>query len=419
MNTRIPAILGLILIVAFAVRAGFGVVGGYGLRKGVTLAEAGEYEEALPLLELADVGFQRNEALQWRARTRVSVWRRARSLDELGDDPQKLLRESAADYLRAASASPAAAWPWAGIANVYRNAGLDEAKRIGASAVARPVGIELGLLRRSIEASPNDAFYLDELALAFRRLGFRELALEAVREAARVRPVYTHHAFRFLRPEDPEIMAAFAEASKEVLGETPMLPRFNHLLELGKLEHRRGEYESAERLLNQALLDPAADIFTAEVHYWLGLVLFGQRRLTEAREVLELSAEVDSVFEPGAYARIAEIEYLEGDLSAALETLRRVRRLQPRNVQRAVRFAEIARELEDWSAASEALRWTIQLRPDRLRYRVDLFEVYLADGNTAAARRLLREIRKRQPPPAEAERLRLLLDAASLESAGG
>ncbi|ANM29050.1 hypothetical protein ABI59_04760 [Acidobacteria bacterium Mor1] len=416
---RLPAIFGVLLIAVFAIRAGYGVVGGYGLRKGVTLAEAGQYEEALPLLELADVGFQRNEALQWRARTRISVWRRARSLDELGDDPQKLLRESAADYLRAASASPAAAWPWAGLANVYRNAGLDEAKRVGPSAVARPVGIELGLLRRSIEASPNDAYYMDELALTFRRLGFRELALEAVRAAARVRPVYTHHAFRFLRPEDPEIMAAFAEASKEVLGETPMLPRFNHLLELGKLEHRRGEYENAERLLNQALLDPASDIFTAEVHYWLGLALFGQRRLTEAREVLELSAEVDPVFEPGAYARIAEIDVLEGELENALETLRRVRRLQPRNVQRAIRFAEIARELGDQAAAGEALRWAVQLSPNQLSYRIELFEVYLADGNTSAARRLLRQIEKREPPAAEMERLRRMLDETSIATAGG
>ena len=406
MSARIPAVIGLLLILLFGVRAVFGVIAGYSLRKGVQLAESGRYEEALPLLELADVGFQRNEALQWRARTRISVWRRARALDELGDDPNAQLREAASDYLEAAAASPAVAWPWAGLARVYRNAGTDEAKRTGPSSVSRNVGIQLGLLQRAVERNPHDAYYRDELALAYRRLGLRDRMLDAVREAARVQPVFEHHAFRFLRPDDPDLLRVFSETAVAALDETPMVPRLRHLVSLAKLEHRRREYGAAEGYLHVALLEVGADLNRAEVHYWLGLSVYELGRLEEAERELRLAMEIDPAFEPAGLARIAEIQVRQGLLREALETLRKVRRLRPREVGHSLRFARISRELEDWPAASEALRWAIQLEPTRLSHRVELFEGQLRSGKTSAARRSLRELSKRSLPEAELERLR-------------
>jgi tetratricopeptide (TPR) repeat protein len=412
-----------VLIVAFyGVRAITGLVGGIAFPIARTLADEGEYEKALPLLERATIGFNKAESLWWRSHLRVGLWRRIAGKKLPAAETEAVLRRASQEYLEAVATTPAAAWPWAGLAEIYDLADRGEpAARPGTlgdgiprpwSSVRRPGRIAMGLLREAIRRNPNDYTYRDHLALMLLREGLMEEALEAVRASARAQPAFHFHSYRHFPSFPRELLVGFAEASRDALGKTPMLTRHKHLVFLGELEHRLGRYEQAEADF-EAALQGAHALGRAEVHYWLGHVFMARKRFDDAAREFRLVADHPS-FRRGALAALSRIAQQRGDQEEALRLLTELRRLEPREIGHCLSAALVARRLENWSAAKEALKWAILIEPRDRRPRVELVKTCLEQGDLNGAVFSLRELeRQLGAEHAEVRELRALIEQRS------
>ncbi len=429
---RRPAFwIATLLFLVYGVRAIPGLIGGFTYPKARQYIDEGEYERALPLLKLASVGFNKADALWWRANIRYGLWRRLVTSESKGSEQEQQeraaaaseeLRRASADYLEALAVSPVAAWPWAGLAKLY-----DAAERGGPTTreidmVGRERGswddlgreglIAVGLLRKAIERNPSDFEFRDQVALTLHGYGLLDEALEAVEASARAQPAYHFHSYRYIRSLPDGWRRAFADASREMLGRVPMLSSQRHLVALGKLERDIGRLERAEEDLRRAVEERTSGLHQAEARFWLAQVFKDQGRLDEARVEFERTAD-EPRFRVASIVALSQIYEEQGDLETALRMMSEARRLGPRNIGYCLRYAQIARRLEKWAPAKEALVWAILIEPDDPRPHVELVELLLQIDDISTATVRLRAYERRLGPLAtEAERLRQRIRAA-------
>ncbi len=101
----------------------------------------------------------------------------------------------------------------------------------------------------------------------------------------------------------------------------------------------------------------------------------------------------------------------EGDVEASLEMLREVVARQPNNVAGLELMAEAAQRAARWTEAEFALKSALGLQPDNIGLRLRLGEVYLAMGDSSAARDVFRQLTERWPHSDRAWAALGLLDA--------
>jgi tetratricopeptide (TPR) repeat protein len=391
----------LVLIGLFGARAAVGLWSGPAYAKGRHLAARADYTAAISHLERGTVGPYRSAMYWLRGQTRVGLWQDGLARDE---DPQSLvhhLEQAHREYTRAISMSPASGWYWLALGELYhaieqyeryRNGiGLDLLGQDPWHWVGDPGRVAIGMTRVALEYEPNVYTFHDQLAIVLWGYRLREASLEAVRQSARVQPVYRFHVYRNMVPEPPEVLDAFRVASREALGQTPFLRETLHRLALGRLEYRSGNLEQAEQDLRAALEAPGELLNRAEAHYYLGMTLAGRGRSEEALESLAL-AEAHPNFQAASVVAQARLAEQEGNLVETLRLLRRARRIDPRNMAWVFEFARVAEAAEEWKKVEEALRWGATLDPGDPRPWRRLVQFYRRTGRRIEARQALEEL---------------------------
>jgi tetratricopeptide (TPR) repeat protein len=402
--SRATIAVAALVVLLYGWRMAEGWVGGLSYAWGSSRAARGHYGLALPHLDRAAVGFNRAAVLWTRGEVLYGLWQVDYGLDGRTPETDALLRRAYEDYTEAISLSPASGWYWSSVGALYeeweRQHWADEGLPLGLfgegawGAVGRPGRVAIGLTRVGIEREPTVYRLRDALTLVLHEFQLDELAQQSVRESAAVLPIYTRHVYRELEPTPPEFLDAFAEGSREAFGDTPLLRHSVHLSELGKIELRRGNPVQAEQDLRASLEYPSNALNRAEVHYHLGVALMEQGRHDAAIEALK-EAELHPVMEASAIRMQARLAERGGRLDDALAHLRRVRRLQPREMQAILDFARLARRLEKWDQAEEALKWASIIYPDDPRPYAELTRTYRDEGDNVAAARALREVERR------------------------
>lgn len=396
------------LVILFLARAVTGWIGGSADSQGRRLAAAGHLESAIPLLERGALG-QNRAATRWLAgEARLGLYQTALFDDAPPGRLEELLHDAFRDHTAAISLCPASGWYWASLADVYHQQERRQLFRHGLplamvgqqrwAFVGQPGRVAIGLLRMAIEREPTQYLFYDQLAFALLAYGLPEAAVEVVRESARVQPAFGQHEYGRLTPIPEIVLDAFAEASREALGQVPLMRQFGHLLSLGKLELRRGNSRQAEQDLREALALPGTRLNYADANFRLGVALKQQVRHDEAIEAF-LLAEIEPIFEPLGLASRAAIAEDREDLEQALSLMRRARRLQPMQMSYAMEYARMAVEFErpDW--AEEALAWAVTLSRFDTRPLRALEDVLLDQGKRAEATEVRRQIGRIEDGP--------------------
>lgn len=413
---RLPIAIAIALLVLYGARAGTGVVGGVAYARGSLLAGEGLFYDALSVLDWA-VHSQDPAALHWlRGEVRHGLW--TKQLEEGGGrspHTDVVLVAAYNDYTQAMATSPASGWYVANLAELYQECERQERRSQPTSLdlleagpwglVGRSGRIAIGLSRMAVEREPNTYGLWDDLALILNDNGLQDLTLEAVRESARIQPLYYLHPYRDLTRPPEGLLAAFAEGSRSALGQAPLMGRGVHLTALGRVEIERGNFAQAEADLRAALDSPGHLLNVAEANFYLGTALMEQGRSEEAWGPLQAAAE-----HPNLRARSITTQALmaerTGRVELALELTRELFRLEPRNLAVTLELARLARQAEAWEQAEDALRWALGIYPDDLRARRELVLLYLDRGNTTEARKALVDLEEHGADPEEVRRLR-------------
>ena len=396
------AVLIALALGTYGFRAVHGVPAGLALDKGHLFRNQSNQAAAAPLIEAGVLGGNTRRALIMSGEVHLNEWdRQVRKRGPLGADPNELLL-AARSFLACRCESPASHQVWQGLGEVY-----DSVEWIGRERralrpfappdspwerVGRPGRAAIGLLRTAVDLAPNWFRTRDALALVLWNYALEGLAREAVRESARALPTYYRHPYR--RYALPRWFAEeFADASREVLGQVPLYPLNDQLLELGKLERSLGEDERAAADLRRVVEAGGDPLRVGEASFQLGGTLLDLGQLEEAERYLDAAAE-HPVFRPSALRALARLAERLGNQARALELLRRLRREVPDELWPCLEFADLARRMENWPAAIEALRWAKLKHADEPAPYVALAEVYLQQSDVAAAAAVAAELER-------------------------
>lgn len=419
MSARLVAARALALALAlfFLVRLHGGWIGGVAFSQARRHAAAGEYTEAIALLDRSAVGQQKTEAWWLAGQVRVGLWQYELLDDPGSEEPHRLLDQAFSYYTRAAAASPASGWYWSSLGEVYHQRERVERFREGYplelvsegrwSLVGRPGRVAVGLVRIALELEPTVHTFHDQLAYMFYDYVLLDEAVAAIGDSARVQPILRLHGLQPYEPLPGSWLEAFADASRAALGETPLVREFLHRLGLGRLEVRLENWEVAERDLRAALEIGGDRVEEAEAHYYLGLALAGQGRHDEADAALEAAQAVDVFVAPALRARASGAR-AAGRLEDALAHLRGARAVDPRHLPTLIQLSEIAATLGELDQAEEVLRWATVIYPDDPGPHLRLADVLAAKGDSAGLRALLEELRRLGVAPERIENLRRL-----------
>lgn len=421
---RAKSLFPILVAAAFVAFYGYqslaGWVGGLAYSKGRRLAAYGRYEEALPYLQRAPTGLKASPAYWLAGQVRVGLWQYGLAEGRPPEELQQLLTSAFTDYTRAISMSPASGWYWAALGDLYhqrerirlrkRPVPLESLDGHLWGLVGRPGRVAIGLTRIAVDREPNVYLFRDQLALELWEYRLHDEALDAVRESALVLPVYHFHEYVNMTPATPpEILDAFAEASRAALDSTPFLRRNLHYIALARIAFRRGRPDEAELNLREALALPGEALNRAEAHYLLGRALAEQGRDEEALESFRISEEHPK-FRAASLAWQATIEERRGRIEEALHLMRQARRLRPRDAGYGMQYARLARRLEQWDRAESALRRVAKNHPDDPRPLEMLADLQLERGETVRADKVIEELAELPGTETAVERLRSRLD---------
>ncbi len=398
----------------FVVRAVTGVPGGIAYSRGAKLAGDAAYAAALPLLEHGSLGSDRCEALWLRAQVRLGIWDQTAASERasrLGD----VLAAGATENLLGFTQCPASPWFETGLAEVYDRVERHERRERAADLsrldagpwafVGRPGRVAIGLLRNAIARQPKEFSHRDRLVRILLDYGLRDEALREVRATAAVMPAPQFYAFVNDPDADPEVLRAFAEASRSQLGKSPFVALGRHLVALGKLEKRLGERDLAERDLRESLRHPATPLQRAESWFWLGLVLADRGADDEAERAF-LEASSHPTFEVAGLVQAARTAERGGRLDSAAASLQKARRADPGSVDLCLAAARVEERRGNLAGAKEALRWARIVAPLDARPIVAWIELDIRTGDLASAESRLRELERVGGEEHEVARLR-------------
>ena len=409
---------GLVVLAAvawYAVRAVGAVSRAPAHGQGRRAFAAGRYEEAARALSRA-VGDGRQAAELWYAgQSTLAVYRARLVAEAPAADLDALLATAYRQFTEAITRSPASGWYWAALAEVYHERERRDRAREGVplevfagaplGALGRSGAVALGALRLAIAREPTLYAFYDQIALVYFDYHLDDRALAAVRDAARVQPLFDQHTIAALDPQPPGLLDAFAEGARAALGHTPLLRAVDHHIALGRLELGRGRYADALGQFDLALASPRPALQDAEARYHRARALELLGRIEEARADLA-SAAGNPVFTRAATRSLARIEEQAGRLEAALAHLYAVRRLDPQDLATLLDLSRVAAALGRSDEARQALSWAATRHPSSPQPIVRLAELALAGGDLPAAQVALERLADLAPGDPEVARLR-------------
>jgi len=403
------------LSMVFAVRAAYGLVAGLSFSQGRHFARLGQYERALPLLDRAAVGELIPEARWLASVVRLGLWQQRIGNEAAPEDVAALLAEAYVDATAALAASPASGWNWMALGNLYHQAERLAVHRQGVplnlltrdrwAFVGRPGRIAIGMMRIGLTREPNWYLFHEQLAYVYYEYRLEAETLEAVYASARALPVYELHAYRTLRPADPEILDIFARGALDSLGHVPWMRPVRHRIALGRLEVRRENWVKAEAHLRKALELTGIPLNVAETQYYLGLSLNGQGRFDEGLAAL-VEAEAQSPMETLAVIAQADLAERLDQWDRALELWARAKRLDPHRIDVPLRLAQAARVTGNYERAVHTLREAARSNPASTAPLVELVSLYIDQKDLGKARAALADLERRSPELASIPTLR-------------
>ena len=394
-------VAGAIIAGVYAVRAATGARAGWAYDRGARLTADARHAAAIPLLDRAAHGGNRNEALWLSGEARLGYWDGLTREDRSAAGGQDTLRVAAVRFLEGRAGSPGSGWFTSALADVYARRELESraARTVDLAAMDRGpwalVGIDgriaIGLTRAAIDRQPNSFEFRDQLVLLLEANGLHAEALLAMEDSARVLPDFGAHPDFVFEGLPRDLVERFWRTSRALdPREAPLQFRERQLLSLGQLARRLGYLDEAEEDLRAALSAPGTALFHAEDAFHLALVLVDRGRLEEAESMLARAA-VEPVFRPGVAETRARIAEQQARWGEALDQLRELRALKPRDLGVLVGFARVAQKNGSLDQAEEALRWAIVVYPGNPVPRRALFDIFVAQGDKVEARRVLDE----------------------------
>jgi TolA-binding protein len=133
----------------------------------------------------------------------------------------------------------------------------------------------------------------------------------------------------------------------------------------------RGDHDGARRSLTNYLQTYPTGVFSIRAAYYLASIHFAGKNYGEAKRLYALVLESrDTRFAEDAWARKAEIEYVEKDYTAALESFRHLRTLAEDQLNREaarlgiMRCAQYTRQWQEALAAAEEILRGPKLSPE-------------------------------------------------------
>jgi tetratricopeptide (TPR) repeat protein len=381
----------------------------------------GDHELAARLLPRA-VGDGREAAELWyAAQSTLAVYHARRAVGAPDPEVDVLLGTAYRQFTEAISRSPASGWYWAGLAQVYhereRRSRALEGLPLEAfgdrplASLGRDGRVALGALRLALGREPTNFVFHDQLALLFFDDRLDALALAAVRDAARVQPLWDQHTLAGLDPSPLGLLDAFAEGARSALGQTPLLHAVDHHIALGRIELARGRYSDALAELDRALESPRPALQEAEARYHRARALERLGRIDEARDDLA-RANREPVFRRSVLLDLARIDEAQGQPEAALGRLRELRQLDPADLHTLLELARLAARAGRTDEARQALSWAATRHPSSPGPILRLGDLSLSQGDLAEAQRALDRLSILAPNDPEVRRFARDLDAA-------
>ncbi|MCP3987078.1 MAG: tetratricopeptide repeat protein [bacterium] len=416
----LQALVIVALVGIYGYRAVTGVVGGVALDQAQVLLDEGEFEDAIPKLHLASRSLKSFKSTRLEAEARVDLWEEQAWLGGAPSADPELLVAAAAGFLECLCRAPASKSTWEGFGDVYDSLEwIDRERRAeqGISPIESPwnrIGrsgrVALGMMRQAAARAPNWFAVHDRLAMTMWDYGLLEESRVSIRDSALALPLFWPH--RFSRsPDVPDWMLdVFAEASWEMVGRSLLHPT-DHLIDLGRLERRRGDHARAAEALRQALDGRASRVDRAEASYHLGLALLAQDDYDGGSGHL-LSAMEHPNFTLLSLSRLALAAERAGRPGQALEFLRELRWEAPTEIGHALEFARVARRLEKWDQAVEALEGAKLDHPFDVRPLAALVETFIDKGDLMRARDELDDLERFDPNSSLLPGLRRSVDIA-------
>lgn len=153
-------------------------------------------------------------------------------------------------------------------------------------------------------------------------------------------------------------------------------------LRLGASLLLSGQVREAETELARALAETPE---SPQAHYWMGALLFEQKRYPDARARLQRALELDPRC-VDCMAHLAHTAYLDNDLALCESLLARAEAIDPAHVQANLVAGMLANRTGRYDAAVVHLTRVVEKAPGSARAQFQLAFAYRRSGNAAKAR---------------------------------
>lgn len=200
-------------------------------------------------------------------------------------------------------------------------------------------------------------------------------------------------ALGYVSPGGPSTSRAAGADPKDKIEEYQSI---NTLMREGLIHLREGRYSES---LNRFQRLFARDIDSFEAHYYAARALTGLKRWRAAASHYEGAIEKLPSYS-AAYLGLSEAHLASGNVSLALDAVRRGQKASPSDPRLIEREGDIARSIRDASLAAKAYERVAQMAPRDALVRVKLGEVFRDLGRPVDAARLIREAIHLDPAPA-------------------
>lgn len=153
-------------------------------------------------------------------------------------------------------------------------------------------------------------------------------------------------------------------------------------LRLGASLLLSGQVREAEKELKRGLAEAPE---SPQAHYWMGALLFEQKRYPDARARLERALELDPRC-VDCMAHLAQVAYFDNDLALCESFVSRAEALDPAHVQTQLVAGMLANRTGRYEQAILHLTRVVEKAPGSARAQHQLAFAYRRSGNAAKAR---------------------------------
>ncbi len=375
-------------------------------RSGRSLPPVEEVRERYREAERAEAGSDRTRYVEAMKSFLATTERHVDALAKEGTEVAPMLDEAAMAFYRASNPELAERAIDLGLRLSPGTATLLHHKALVLLSLNRDLPSVVQLTDRALEARPHDKSLWATRGDALRLLGQNVEAADSYLRAQELDAASTRYVDRALKlvPNHPRALRLKIELARSRGGDLPALAACDELLKanpddldlhraradllfsLGRLDDA---LESVRKVLAQHPDDPSLKLFEARI-------LFRRGRAEEAAPIAEALVRGNDGTNGAALEEIAALA-VEARPDLALTARKRLREVDPRNLQNLLDLKSLASKLGDVEGALAACRAVLEVSPDNLEAMRGIAELEAASGRADAALDAFRTIAKAHP----------------------